>query len=110
MKDFKLHIIARISALLLVIAILAPSMVKFSHGFQNHEHEICYGKSTSHFHELDIDCEFYKFKLNTQYVHLLKPIDVLEFNIKNPDVKSQYSFISDYQRLQTSLRGPPISI
>ncbi|MFD1061730.1 hypothetical protein ACFQ1Q_00630 [Winogradskyella litorisediminis] len=106
----KFHIIIKISALLLVLAVLAPSIVKFSHGFQNHEHEICLGESDSHFHSIDIDCEFYKFKLNTQYVHILKPINILEFDVKTSEIKSQYAFISDYQRLQTSLRGPPFSI
>ncbi|TCK69200.1 hypothetical protein DFQ05_0720 [Winogradskyella wandonensis] len=110
MKDFKRHIIARLSAVLLVMAILAPSMVKFAHGFQNHEHEVCYGKSKSHLHEIDIDCDFYKFKLNNQYVHKLKQIDVLELEHHLEDITSQYHFVSDYQRLQLSLRGPPLSI
>ena len=104
------HISFKIIALTLVIAIVTPALVKFSHGFQNHEHEVCYGESTSHLHELDIDCDFYKFKLNTQYVHFLKPINVLEIEHVTPEIKSQYSFISDYQRLQTSLRGPPVSV
>ncbi|WP_299116644.1 hypothetical protein [uncultured Winogradskyella sp.] len=104
------HICFKIIALTLVIAIITPALVKFSHGFQNHEHEVCYGESTSHLHELDIDCDFYKFKLNTQYVHLLKPINVLEIEQVRLEIKSQYTFISDYQRLQTSLRGPPTSV
>ena len=104
------HICFKIIALTLVIAIITPALVKFSHGFQNHEHEVCFGESTSHLHELDIDCDFYKFKLNTQYVHLLKPINVLEIEHVKLEIKSQYNFISDYQRLQTSLRGPPTSV
>lgn len=97
----------KLLALTLVFAILTPTIIKFAHGFQDHEHEICIGESTSHFHELDIDCEFYKFKLNTQYVHILKPIDVLELETYQVDIKSEYKFFSDFKKLQTSLRGPP---
>lgn len=108
MKENKTHIILRISTLLIVMAIIAPTIVKFAHGLENHEHEICYGESTSHLHEIDMDCEFYKFKLNTSYFQISKPIESLDFNTTNEALKSQYHFISDYQQLQTALRGPPV--
>ena len=110
MKEKKTHIISKIAAFALAIAIIAPTLVKFSHGLMNHEHEVCLGKSTSHLHQLDIDCEFYKFKLNTQYVHISKPIMVLETEHLTPKIESRYYFISDYQSLHFSLRGPPSQI
>ncbi|MBT8245282.1 MAG: hypothetical protein HKP48_01095 [Winogradskyella sp.] len=94
----------------LIFAIITPAIVKFSHGFQNHEHEVCYGEFSSHLHEIDIDCDFYKFKLNKQYVYSLKPINVLEIDHITPDITSYYCFISNYQKLHFSLRGPPISV
>lgn len=104
------HNIFKVIALTLVIAIITPALVKFSHGFQNHEHEICYGEFSSHLHEIDIDCEFYKFKLNNQFVFNPKPFNLIEIEHVATDIVSQYNFISDYQRLQVSLRGPPITV
>ncbi|RZN81388.1 MAG: hypothetical protein EVB11_10470 [Winogradskyella sp.] len=92
----------------LVFAVLMPTLVKFAHGFQNHEHEVCYDASSSHFHELDIDCDFCKFKLNTQYSHEFEyPPTTLTTELSVKKINSQYNFISDYQQLQFSLRGPP---
>ncbi|RNC87346.1 MAG: hypothetical protein ED556_07625 [Winogradskyella sp.] len=97
----------KLLSVILVFAIITPTLVKFSHGFQDHEHEVCYGESSSHLHEIDIDCEFYKFKLNTQYVDKFKKVEVLTLDNISDEINSQYNFISDYQKLQFSLRGPP---
>ncbi len=110
MKIDTTHNIFKIIAIILVFAIVTPALVKFSHGFQNHEHEVCYGEFSSHLHKVDIDCDFYKFKLNNQYVHIIKPIQVIKIEHITPNITSQYDFISDYQKLQVSLRGPPISV
>jgi len=110
LKDIKSHIISKIVAIVLVFAITAPTLIKFSHGLQDHEHEVCFGKSASHLHKLDIDCDFYKFKLNTQYVHNLKAIEVIKIENITPKILSQYIYISDYQQLHFSLRGPPNTI
>lgn len=110
MKVDSTHTIFKVLALTLVFAILTPSLVKFSHGFQNHEHEVCYGEFSSHLHEIDIDCEFYKFKLNNQFVFNPKSITFLEVKQTTAEIISQYRFINDYQKLQTSLRGPPVTV
>lgn len=89
------------------MAVFLPTVVKFAHVLENHEHEVCIGKSVTHLHEVDSDCEFYKFKLSTQYFHTLKPEETTTLSFINKVVKSQYLSISDYQSLQTSLRGPP---
>ncbi len=101
------HIAFKILTLTLVVTLLLPSAVKFMHIFEKHQHEVCYGESDSHFHTLDIDCEFYKFKLNVPFTfpeNVTVLIAYIEINtLRNKD----YSFLSDYQRLHFSLRGPP---
>ena len=107
MKETKAHIIYKSAVIALVVTLLLPSLVKFTHIFEDHKHEVCETPQKSHFHEFDIDCEFYKFKLNPQ-IYVIT--DVQYFTDTQANFKliiSQYQFISDYQRLSFSLRGPP---
>lgn len=107
MNLLRQHIIFKVFTLFLVLTLLLPSTVKFMHIFEHHKHEICYGESDAHFHTLDIDCEFYMFKLNVpftipeQITHIIAFIEIKQF------ITTHYSFLSDYQRLHFSLRGPP---
>lgn len=110
MEQTKLNIVIKSIALVLLIAIMLPTAVKFAHVFENHKHEVCTNPSDSHFHEIEVDCEFYKFNLNT--VFALKT-NILKFFTPQTHFKistSQYYFISDFQRLPFSLRGPPVLI
>ena len=101
------HIAFRALTILIVVTLLLPSAVKFMHIFEKHEHEVCYGEVDSHFHTLDIDCEFYKFKLNIPFT-IPEHIAVLIAYTEIMAVPTKdYSFLSDYQRLHFSLRGPP---
>lgn len=107
----KLHSAFKIAAFSLALLLLVPTVVKFNHIFAHHKHDICLGETATHLHELNTDCDFYKFKLtNNTYTHTF-----LEFNLfleKEPTVNivSQYHFLSKYQRLQIALRGPPALI
>ena len=99
MLQVKKHIASKFLVVLLTIILVAPVFVKSYHIFEDHKHEVCKTPNKTHFHEYEIDCEFYNFKLNTQ------------FNLSiTSDITSQYYFISDYQQLQFSLRGPPLSV
>ena len=92
---------------MIVLTLLLPSAVKFMHIFENHKHEVCYGEAEAHFHTLDIDCEFYNFKLNTPFTFPDKVSFIItKVEIKTP-ITTDYSFLSDYQRLHFSRRGPP---
>lgn len=109
MQTIKEHIAFRIITITIVIAIITPSIVKFSHIFTHHQHkhEICKGERTTHLHELDLDCEFYKFQLNKNYASLLKYDN---FFCKLPHYKAPiltYKFLNNHQPLSFSLRGPP---
>lgn len=107
MNSLKSHTVFKVSLLLLVVALLLPSAVKFSHIFEEHVHQVCEYPQKLHYHDFDLDCEFYKFKLNTA-----NTFSSPHYDINNPKhlkdfIISQYQFISDYQKNQTSLRGPP---
>ncbi|RED45381.1 hypothetical protein DFQ10_102249 [Winogradskyella eximia] len=98
-----------ITAIVLALAVLLPSAVKLTHAFNHHKHEVCDKDNDhqTHFHESDLDCDFYKFKLTTQYYKPLQPFEIISIVNNFKISKSQYEFVSDFQRLQTALRGPP---
>ncbi|WP_452220765.1 hypothetical protein [Lacinutrix salivirga] len=107
MQNKQQHIIFKLITLIVVVAVLLPSIIKFSHALENHKHDVCTDYQTSHFHTIDLDCEFYKFNINT-----LASFTPLSFDIFIPNnnfsiTTSQYLFISEYQRLGFALRGPP---
>lgn len=107
MSFLRQHILFKGLTLILVLAFLLPSAVKFLHIFEHHQHEVCYGESDAHFHTLDVDCEFYKFKINTPFTlpENLTALTVYpEINIFNT---KEYCFLSEYQRLHFTRRGPP---
>jgi len=108
MSKYKKSIIFKSLIVTLVITLLVPSFVKLAHAFENHEHEICITPQKEHFHEYDIDCEFYKFKTNPQVAISFDYAESIDIKTNTSPVVSQYQFISDYQRLSFSLRGPPI--
>ncbi|WP_155087395.1 hypothetical protein [Winogradskyella ouciana] len=100
----------KVLAFTLALSVLLPTAVKLSHVFNHHEHEVCENddadKST-HFHEFDLDCDFYKFKLTSQFYFKLKLEDFKVFEDNYKITNSQYEFVSTFQKLQTALRGPP---
>lgn len=107
MSPLNHHIILRITALLLVLTLLVPTTVKLFHSLADHEHEVCISESTHHVHEIDIDCEFYKFKISKHYLYTIYHDDPILDNKTTRLIKSQYGFLSDYQKLPFALRGPP---
>ncbi|GAA4269634.1 hypothetical protein [Hyunsoonleella aestuarii] len=107
MQVLRQHIAFKFLALIIVLALFAPSVDKFVHTFSHHEHKVCNGDETTHFHEVDLDCEFYKFQLNKNFTISKGNTDFLVLQEEYKEIVSQYLFLSDYQRLHFSLRGPP---
>ncbi|WP_338733786.1 hypothetical protein [Mangrovimonas cancribranchiae] len=85
-------------------------MQKFAHAFSHHEHEVCLGTDGAHIHNFDMECEFYKFKINSSFTFTAHSYQILEFKDNHSPILSQYYFISDYQKLPFSLRGPPLFV
>ena len=107
MQPFKQHITFKIFAFTIALVLLVPTVVKFNHIFVNHKHDICQGEKSTHLHELNTDCDFYKFKLTTPYTFTCLNFSLFVPKAAPLQIVSQYQFISEYQHLQTSLRGPP---
>src|SRR5690554_3353718 len=110
MQHIKQHILFRVISILLVVLVFTPSVVKLSHAFShnNHKHEVCLGEKQTHLHTLDVDCEFHKFQINTAFTVPVNQFKLLEKKEDQQVIQSQYHFISDYQQLHFSLRGPPV--
>lgn len=108
MNKYKESIILKSLIITLVITLLVPSFVKLAHAFKNHKHEICVTPQKSHFHENDLDCEFYKFKLNKQYFSLSKYSELVIYSPCLSKINTLYSFIDYYNKLSFSLRAPPV--
>ena len=107
MIQIKEHIVSKVLVFVLSITLIVPLFVKSYHLFEDHKHEVCETPFTNHFHEFEIDCEFYDFILKTNFYESLASIDILEVDELYKPIFSLYHFISDYQQLQFSLRGPP---
>ncbi|MEM5566227.1 hypothetical protein WNY78_13990 [Psychroserpens sp. AS72] len=108
MQQHKQHITYSIATLILIVALALPTVVKFTHAFSHHNHDVCTDYSQTHLHNLDADCSFYNFKITNHYTFSIENYELyIPIKIKQITA-SQYQFLSDYQRLQFSLRGPPI--
>lgn len=107
MNNIKQHIIFKTITVLLTIVLLVPTGVKIAHIFAHHKHDICKGEKATHLHEINTDCDFYKFKLSNSYTITFFNVELFSPKEKALIIVSQYQFLSEFQRLQTSLRGPP---
>ena len=107
MHNSKTQILFKTATLLLVFTLLIPSAVKFMHLFSHHEHEICNGEIRTHLHKADFDCSFHKFKLSAPYTIPNFEYVFLAIEDNHKIYEDAYYFLSDYQQLHFSLRGPP---
>ena len=94
---------------MLVLAVLLPSVVKLTHAFTHHTHEVCEfdNESTTHFHESDIDCDFYKFKLTENQFFIVFKYEKSLKTLQLTQKQEHYISFNNYQQLTRFLRGPP---
>ena len=109
MNTYRQHIAFRIATILIVLCLVLPIVTKFSHVFSHHKHEVCLGENQSHFHEIDMDCEFFKFKLNHQTTFSTFEFEPILVKDHQEIISSRYVFLSSFQKLHFTLRGPPIN-
>ena len=107
MFQIKEHILFKILTIILVIALITPTLAKLGHIFESHTHEVCTIGQQSHLHTLDIDCEFYKFKTSKNFTFTVISYNLLLIKNNHIHFHSQYEFITEYQHLPFALRGPP---
>lgn len=110
MQKIKQHFLIKALAITLVITVSLPAVVKLNHVFENHKHDVCENPQDIHFHNIDIDCEFYKFNLSTVYKITSQDIAFGFIDNNHKIITYQYNYISDFQRLPFSLRGPPLLV
>ncbi|MEN3324546.1 hypothetical protein VP395_12465 [Mariniflexile soesokkakense] len=110
MQEVKEHITFKIITLMLAFLLLVPAGAKFAHIFAHHKHDICKGEKSTHLHEINTDCDFYKFKLSTSYTITFFNVELISPKESTLEIVSQYQFLSRFQRLQTALRGPPFLV
>ncbi|SDS44257.1 hypothetical protein SAMN04515667_2190 [Formosa sp. Hel1_31_208] len=104
------HISTRLIIILTAIVLLLPSAIKFTHALNHHEHEVCLEKGQTHFHTVDIDCDYYKFKLNTSFYFKINVPQVQKNLNVNVLKLPYYSFLKSHQQLTSQLRGPPFLV
>ena len=107
MNRLKEHILFKFFTILLATLLLMPTGYKFVHIFAHHKHDICKGEKFTHLHEINTECDFYKFKLSSSYTFCIINIELISLKADTLQIISQYHFLSEFQRLQASLRGPP---
>ncbi|MDW5288354.1 hypothetical protein [Formosa sp. PL04] len=110
MNELKTHILFKSLTLVVILTLLTPTFVKFNHVFEHHHREICHGEIQTHLHTADIDCEFYKFQLNHHFTIPVYFSEIPSVQENHELISTQYYFLSEYQQLHFSLRGPPIYI
>lgn len=96
-------------AVILALAVFAPAVVKLSHVFNHHKHEVCETSDfgATHFHDLDVDCEFYKFKISDNYFFQLDKRES-QTRLEIPKLDDSHElFLLPYQKITSYLRGPP---
>ena len=110
MVQIKEHIISKVLVVILSITLLTPLFVKLNHLFEDHKHEVCKTPYKNHFHSLELDCDYYDFRLNTNFYQSISSIEIYQDRTIDKAITSKYHFVSDYQQLHFSLRGPPLSV
>lgn len=107
MNVLKEHIIFKSLTFALVIALFTPTGVKLAHLFEHHEHIVCSDESSTHFHQVDLDCKFQEFNLNTHYLFSFEYDDFIRITSFHKVSILTYKFLNNHRPLSFSLRGPP---
>ncbi|MBC8768911.1 hypothetical protein H4O18_12990 [Arenibacter sp. BSSL-BM3] len=97
-------------AALLVGLILLPSVIKLNHAIFEHHTFICKEKGKLHIHEVELDCDYHKFNITPYYTYLQQEFRTFSEIPKSKKIVNFYNFLSKYQKLHFSRRGPPSAI
>lgn len=113
MYNLKQRSVIKASAILLALVFILPSAFNLIHSLKHkhhHQYELCDNPYETHFHKLEKDCDFCKFKINQDYHNT----DVI-YKFTKVDVSAEilyvsYSFQYNYQHVSFSLRAPPVLV
>ncbi|TBM99771.1 hypothetical protein EYD45_15250 [Hyunsoonleella flava] len=110
MHKLKQHIAFRIFSIILAAALLVPAALKFAHVFEHHKHIVCKGDNSTHIHQVDLECEFYKFQLNHHFLLPIENDSWLDGSYQYRVSSLTYKFLYNHRQLSFSLRGPPVLV
>jgi hypothetical protein len=91
----------------LLFALLLPFAVKLEHIFEDHEHSVCNSKIENHIHQLNDDCDFLNYNINSfNYSNnfVYEVVEIPTFLEKN--YIYNVAFIASH-KATFFLRGPP---
>jgi hypothetical protein len=97
-------------AALLIGLITLPAILKLKHAIFEHHTFVCKEKGKLHIHEVELDCDYHKFNLTHYYTHLQQEFATFSTIVKSKKIINFYNFLSKYQKLHFSRRGPPATI
>src|SRR5690554_1939090 len=94
-------------AIILVAFISLPSILKIKHAITEHQTFVCKEKGKLHIHEVESDCEFYKYHITTHLFPGNLEDAILTRSLKTEKINNFYDFLNKYQKQHFSRRGPP---
>ncbi|MDX1362919.1 hypothetical protein [Arenibacter latericius] len=106
MISFREHILPLLSILMVALFAL-PGGLKAKHAILEHHTFVCKEKGKLHVHEVELECEFHKFNISHFVFPEFSGIDDPIWTVSKIKIVDYYQFLSKYQDLHFSLRGPP---
>ena len=106
MNKTKTGLKTSISALGLLLLLLSPLCVQFSHLFEAHEHLVC-TETTTHFHEAPIDCSLCDFQFQSFNFQPLKQLQLIKLPLILSISEAIVSIDAKVIYYNYGLRAPP---
>ncbi|GGW25860.1 hypothetical protein GCM10007383_08440 [Arenibacter certesii] len=91
----------------MVVLFALPGSIKAKHAMLEHHTFVCKEKGKLHVHEVELECEFHKYNISHFIFPEFKGLDNPIWKTKAMKIADYYQFLSKYQKLHFSLRGPP---
>jgi hypothetical protein len=107
MKETYSKLISATVAILLVVCINSPSLVKLSHYINGHHLAGCQERNALHIHKAEFNCAFHNFYLSPQLSLEHQDIEIKPYGVIQKIYHSIYLFQDKYRQLHFSLRAPP---
>lgn len=102
------NIIHKAISYILILVLLFPLGITFSHVMDNHGHDICIAKKEKHIHSEKINCSYLHYFTNIQSQDLVSNFSApLPNSIYKKKVLSLKSFYFLYSITAYLVRGPP---
>ena len=107
MGFLKEKIIFPLVAIILLMGLLGPYIVKISHALYEHEELHCVTQGKLHIHSVELDCDFDHYHHSNFFYPEFDYPEFFEASLISEAIINNYFFLSKYQQLHFVLRGPP---